>query len=279
MDRAKRAAGTIYVQDITEISEIFSNNRTYSKGGVVLHMLRGVLGDSLFFRILRSYINDTSLAFGTAVTEDFQMIAESISDSSLEYFFEQWIYGENYPKYFVDWNFTKQGGNLYQIDVRIEQLVNTFPKFFTMPVQLKISTSVKDTLILLLNNKQVQEYNFQVEGEPVNLTFDPDNLILKDVSINDPDELIDLQSFLLIQNYPNPFNNSTAIKFRLPRRSEVRLRIFDMLGKEVALLVNEEMNAGVYTISYSPGLLSSGVYFYRLEADDFSDTKKLILLK
>jgi len=279
MDRAKRAKGTIYVQDLSNISEIFSNTRTYSKGGVVLHMLRGVLGDSLFFKTLRTYINDSSLVYNTAVTEDFQMIAESVSDSSLEYFFEQWIYGENYPKYFIDWNYSRQGGNLYQVNVKVEQAVNTFPKFFTMPVQLKISTSLKDTIIQLLNNKQIQEYSFLIEGEPVNLIFDQDNLILKNVSITDPGELTNPQSFLLVQNYPNPFNNSTSIKFRLPRRSEVKLRVFDILGNEVVQLVNEEMNAGVHTINYSPDLVSSGVYFYRLEAEDFIDTKKFILLK
>jgi aminopeptidase N len=279
MDRAKTAKGTIYVQDINTISEIFSGSRTYAKGGVVLHMLRGVLGDSLFFKTLRTYINDTSLAYGTAVTEDFQSAAETVSGSSLEYFFEEWIYGEFYPKYFVDWNYTNEAGNIYRIDVRIEQHINSNPKYFTMPIQLKISTDVKDTIIHILNNKQIQSFNFRVEGKPLNFFFDPDNLILKDVSITDPGELINLQSFLLAQNYPNPFNNSTSIKFRLPHRSQVKLRVFDLLGNETALLVNKEMDAGIYTLNYKPDLLASGVYFYRLEADDFIETKKFILVK
>ncbi|MGE5812276.1 MAG: M1 family aminopeptidase [Ignavibacteria bacterium] len=279
MDRAKTAKGTIYVQDINTISEILSGSRSYAKGGVVLHMLRGVLGDSLFFKTLSTYINDTSLAYSTAVTEDFQRAAETVSDSSLEYFFEEWIYGEFYPKYFVEWNYTNEAGNIYRIDVVIEQDENSNPKYFTMPVQLKISTEVKDTIIHILNNKQVQSFSFLIEGKPINFFFDPDNLILKDVSITDPGELINLQSFLLAQNYPNPFNNSTSIKFRLPHRSQVKLRVFGVLGNETALLVNKEMDAGVYTVNYKPDLLASGVYFYRLEADDFIETKKFILVK
>lgn len=279
MDRAKIAKGTIYVQDLTNISEIFSNSRTYAKGGVVLHMLRGVLGDSLFFKTLRTYINDSSLSYGTAVTEDFQYVAETVSDSSLEYFFDQWIYGENYPKYFIDWSYEPEGGNLYRVDIQIEQAENTTPGYFTMPVEFKISTSIKDSVFRVLNDKPTQKYRFLVEGKPVNLIFDPDNLILKDADVTDPGEIINLQSYLLAQNYPNPFNNTTTLRFRLPRRTTVKLRVFDIIGNEIDMLVNKEMDAGIYSIPYSPSFLSSGVYFYRLEAEDYSDTKKFILLK
>ncbi|HVO74418.1 MAG TPA: M1 family aminopeptidase [Ignavibacteriaceae bacterium] len=279
MSQAKKAKGTILVQDISNISEIFNGARTYDKGGVVLHMLRGILGDSLFFKVLRTYINDNSLIYNTAETEDLQGVAETVSDSSLGYFFQEWIYGENYPKYLVDWDFSNAGGNFYKVNVSIEQEVNSNPKFFTMPVQLKILTDVNDTLFHVLNNRQIQSFSFLVKGKPMNISFDPDNLILKDVLISDPGELINLQSFLLVQNYPNPFNNSTSIKFRLPHRSIVKLKVFDLLGNEVALLLDNEMNAGIYTIPYKPDRLASGVYFYRLEADDFIDTKKLILLK
>ena len=121
MDRAKTAKGTIYVQDINTISEILTAQEAYAKGGVVLHMLRGILGDSLFLKTLRTYINDTSLAYSTAITEDFHRVAETVSDSSLEYFFEEWIYGEFYPKYLVDWNYTNERNNIYKIDLTIDQ--------------------------------------------------------------------------------------------------------------------------------------------------------------
>jgi len=90
-------------------------------------------------------------------------------------------------------------------------------------------------------------------------------------------------SFSLQQNYPNPFNPSTAISFQLPASSFVTLKIFDVLGREVAALVNEVRPAGRYTVSWDVPVLPSGVYFYRLEAKNstqsFVETRKMILLK
>ena len=86
-------------------------------------------------------------------------------------------------------------------------------------------------------------------------------------------------AFELTQNYPNPFNPSTAIRFGLPRDLLVSLHVFDLLGREVAVLVNEKRAAGVYEITFDGSRLASGVYFYRLQAGDYIATKKLLLLK
>jgi len=83
----------------------------------------------------------------------------------------------------------------------------------------------------------------------------------------------------LLQNYPNPFNPSTNIQFDLPKDGFVKINIYDMLGKEVANLVNEDKMAGSYLVSYNGASLSSGVYFYRIETQDFIDTKRMILMK
>jgi xylan 1,4-beta-xylosidase len=85
--------------------------------------------------------------------------------------------------------------------------------------------------------------------------------------------------FELGQNYPNPFNPTTNISFNLPLKSFVSLKIFDLLGREVAILINEEMSAGTYSWQWSATKMSSGIYFYQMQAGSFTDTKKLILLK
>lgn len=85
--------------------------------------------------------------------------------------------------------------------------------------------------------------------------------------------------FTLNQNYPNPFNPSTAINYSIPKSGFVTLKIYDMLGNEVAVLVNGEKQAGTYDITFNSGNLSSGVYFYRITAGEFSVTKKMIVLK
>jgi len=84
--------------------------------------------------------------------------------------------------------------------------------------------------------------------------------------------------FSLSQNYPNPFNPSTLIKFQLPAQSFVFLKVYDVLGNEIATLVNEEKSVGTYEVEFSAVNLTSGIYFYRLSAGTFVETKKMILL-
>jgi ligand-binding sensor domain-containing protein len=87
------------------------------------------------------------------------------------------------------------------------------------------------------------------------------------------------QSFSLSQNYPNPFNPSTSIQYQIPTASFVSLRVFDLLGREITTLVNEWIPSGTYTINFDGSSLSSGVYFYSIGANNFRQTKKLVLLR
>ena len=85
--------------------------------------------------------------------------------------------------------------------------------------------------------------------------------------------------YSLSQNYPNPFNPNTTISYTLLQSGLVKLKVYDILGKEMAVLVNEEQSTGNHKIEFNGTNLPSGVYFYRLTTGDFTDTKKLILLK
>jgi len=87
------------------------------------------------------------------------------------------------------------------------------------------------------------------------------------------------QRFWLYQNYPNPFNPATKIKYSIPKSSFVNLKVFNMLGQEVATLVNEEQSAGEYAADFNASNRASGIYLYRLLAGDFSLTKKMILIR
>jgi hypothetical protein len=86
-------------------------------------------------------------------------------------------------------------------------------------------------------------------------------------------------NFCLEQNYPNPFNPSTVISFEIPSRNFVELKIYDLLGRTIASFVNEEKEAGKYSIRFNGNSLASGIYFYKLTAGNYSQTKKLILMK
>jgi hypothetical protein len=98
-------------------------------------------------------------------------------------------------------------------------------------------------------------------------------------SVNDKDHGQLARTFGLSQNYPNPFNPSTIITFSLPTRSFVSLKVFDGLGREIGILVNKELVAGTYTVKWNASGMASGVYFYRLHAGTFTESKKLILLR
>lgn len=92
-------------------------------------------------------------------------------------------------------------------------------------------------------------------------------------------DIIIPQEFTLSQNYPNPFNPSTKISFSLPSSSNVSLKVFNTIGQEVSELVNGNLEPGNYSVDFNASKLSSGIYFYRLSAGSFSNTKKFILLK
>jgi hypothetical protein len=87
------------------------------------------------------------------------------------------------------------------------------------------------------------------------------------------------EQFTLEQNYPNPFNPTTTIQFSLPIKSTVSVKVFDILGREVRTLVNDVKSPGTYKVLFDGTGLASGTYFYRMEAGNYIDTKKLLLLK
>ena len=88
-----------------------------------------------------------------------------------------------------------------------------------------------------------------------------------------------LEDFALYQNYPNPFNPSTNISFSIPVQGMVSLKIFNLIGQEIDVLVNENLSAGNYSLKWNAKDQANGIYFYRLVSDSFSETKKMILLK
>jgi len=97
------------------------------------------------------------------------------------------------------------------------------------------------------------------------------------VSVNNQNEIV--KDYELKQNYPNPFNPNTTIEYNLKSSSEVKVIIYDILGKEVSTLVNEKQNIGKYKLNLNGTGLSSGTYFYSLIVDDLAETKKMILVK
>lgn len=285
INQARMAEGTVWVQDITDEWEIFDWFRSYSKGACVLHMLRGIMGDSIFFDVIRTYADHPDFKYGVATTEDFQGVAESVSGLDLNYYFQEWIYGENEPTYTVGWNKTLISGNTYNVNLNISQTTNTNPTYFTMPVQVKVNTSTGDTTVTLFNDLQSQNFQVQVTGEPQSIEFDPGNWILKNnTTITRVDDLGIPIQFSLDQNYPNPFNPNTTIKYTISKISNVTLKVYNIMGEEIRTLVNKVQTSGLQSVIWDGTnnlgeRVSSGIYFYKIENESIIQTKKMMLIQ
>ena len=122
-------------------------------------------------------------------------------------------------------------------------------------------------------------YDWALSEEEVKANYDAGN-VPGITSIGENSDIASLpKAFTLDQNYPNPFNPETTIKFEITERSNVKLSVYDIHGQEITVLVNGYRNAGKYTESFSGSNLTSGIYFYRLESNGFSTTKRMLFLK
>jgi aminopeptidase N len=274
-DGAKSAAGSIHTLDTTAVGPLFNYARTYQKGAAVLHMLRHVVGDSAFYRILRSYASDTRFAYKTATTEGFRSVCESVSGLDLRYYFDEWIYGEGFPRYAFTWN-TRPLGAGYEVTLQLRQ-ENAASNFFTMPVDFRLNAGDWDTTIVVWNDNNNQVFTLSASRRPESVILDPDGWILHEHL--DSSLPVD---FALQQNFPNPFNAGTTISFSLPATGSlhnVSVKVYDILGREITTVAQGSYLPGRYTIRLRGEEFASGVYFYRLTSGKANITRKLILLR
>ena len=113
-------------------------------------------------------------------------------------------------------------------------------------------------------NIEYAKINGEEFGDFVGISYDKTNTV---------------ESYFLYQNYPNPFNPATTINYRIPRRSLVLLKVYDILGREVSTIINEEKPAGSYEVEFEGTDLSSGIYFYKLQTENYTYMRKMILMK
>jgi hypothetical protein len=135
-----------------------------------------------------------------------------------------------------------------------------------------------DTIPLQLSVTNIMGFDFPNPPESSQWYLDDYKLSRIDTTVGIKDFSVPIE-YVIYQNYPNPFNPSTTIKYSVPELSKVKLTLFNLLGEEVATLVNEEKELGYYQVEFNAANLPSGVYFYQLRAGSFVETKKMILLK
>ncbi|MCH8837616.1 MAG: T9SS type A sorting domain-containing protein [Candidatus Marinimicrobia bacterium] len=180
------------------------------------------------------------------------------------------------------------------VELTIYQSQAAVNGLFPMPIDIAITTAGGDTMVTIYNDEEYQTFTIPLTAAAVTLALDPDDWILKQVefvALVDPNDG-SIATFTLDQNYPNPFNALTRINYTVPTTAEMDLRIYDLLGREVAVLLNRTEHGGYHHV-YWDGKdhfgrpVPSGIYFYRLEATDpvftsqpvFIETRKIVLLR
>lgn len=263
---------------------LFNYAVTYCKGACVLHLLRYILGDTVFFNTLKAYALDTvDFKYQSTTIGDFNTKVNQVTGGNYNWFFNSWIYQPNHPVYANTYNIANVGSNTWRVNFVAKQ-TQTNAGFFPMILPIKITFSTgPDTLIKVMNSVNNEMFTFFFNRQPVNVQFDPDNMIVlktATISVNNNEVSSELPlNYRLFQNEPNPFNPVTLINFEIPKDEFVKLCVYDINGRLIKVIVNEFRKAGKYYEIFSGAKLASGLYFYKLEAENFSDTKKMVLVK
>lgn len=258
-------SGSVFLKDTDTLSvdRIFNQRLSYNKGAMMLHMLRKKLGDTDFFQGLRNYLNHPDHAYGYAKSEDFIRIMEHSSGEDLTDFFENWLYGEGYPSFQLEWG----QDSTSELKLTLEQM-QTHPSvaFFEVQLPIRLMGTNGETADLILDHTDNhQEFTEMVNFTVADILINPDfDIISKNNSVvlNTDDYVLDQ---LVI--YPNPVSETLHIK--KPEGLTVeRIRIFNMLGQIV------------YTSVWNPAMdvssLSTGLFFVELQTNQGRINKSLL---
>lgn len=203
--------GSVYCDDTTNVWRIFSGRLSYDKGAMVLNMLRWKIGDSAFFSCMKNFITDPALAYKFAGTEDFKAHAEASSGSNLTDFFNDWIYNQGFPTYTLNTHVFQD--SVVSINVQ-QQQSHSSVSYFKLPLPLKFSNASKDTLIVLNNTSNNQNFSFPLNFMPTSVTFDPESDLIALVNSNIVTFSVENYNNNLINIYPNPVTNRINIDCR-----------------------------------------------------------------
>jgi aminopeptidase N len=274
--------GTLYLENATDTFNTFQTI-FYTKGAYAVHMLRGVLGDDLFFEALLNYAQDPDLMYGNASTADLQASFEASSGLELDFFFEQWIYDEYWPHYY--YNFGQNTNNeLYFVIHQAQEELYNYRPVFEMPVRVKINYSGGgDTTITVWNDQQTQTYYLNLDQEVASVMIDPDKWILRKVLFK-PDisvSVADRPTKDALRVYPNPFSSSINIIPECTGTALTDISVFDLQGRKMKRLFKGICQSGTviqWDGSWTSGKRAEpGVYIIRINSGDVVYSERVVL--
>lgn len=252
--------GSVRCDDTTSVGRIFNSRLTYNKGAMILHQLRFILGDQTFFTAIRNYLNDNAVAFKNATTTNLKYHFENASGLRLDDYFNSWYEGEGYPSYKIVWSQLENNIALNCSQTTSDSSVG----FFKLPVPIQLIGENKDTLIILDNNYNYQNFSFNVPFKVDTIIINPnaDIITAQSIALSQKQENIAQYYFSII---PNPANNNINLNFN-ELQNNFRIQVIDMTGRVV---LNQNYDEA-QTISLSSANFSAGVYFVNVVAKEFT---------
>lgn len=268
--------GTLYLENADDTFNVFQGI-IYSKGAYALHMLRGVLDDSLFFESIYEYATHPDFIYSQATTEDFQEVCEQVSGEELGYFFDQWIYDEYFPEY--HYNFENQGGEIAFVIKQVQGDQGRRP-VFEMPMEVKLFyNSGGDTTVRVWNDEAYQVFTVSVPQSVGMMQVDPNDKILCQASYHPEipvgtDDNKPLPG-TLVNIYPNPVSENATMEIILPGNETVSMSLYDIHGRKLMFI--DELQSGMH--NFDRGALPSDIYFYaiRSKAGELLKSGKIVI--
>ena len=213
-------------------------NVVYYKGAWVLHMLRHLFGDKIFFDILRAYLDDPLLKHGTATSADFQRVVEQCTGVNMDWYFQQWLHRSNNPRLSMSWQ-NRMEGSRHLVDLTLFQVQDPDPVYGDAPYILPIDVQFKgagiDTTFLIAMNQTTQTFVREFPGEIQSINLDPGGFLLfalEDFAAVDRKSGT-LPMLSLHAPSPNPFNGQGVISWSTSVPTRDTLEIFDLRGRRL----------------------------------------------
>ena len=261
-----------YAGSLRDPENLFGST-IYNKGAWVLHQLRQVMGHDELLRALRNYVTDPDLRFGPVFVEDFQAHCEAVYGEPLDWYFGPWLGQEGRPALSVDWSETGSG-----VRLEVTQPSNRVYRM-PLPVQLVLGNGdLHDEIVWIGENGATDEFSFATSAPVVDLRLDPGRNWLLDLELPDhsPVELLGVR--------PNPFNELTTVSFVVREAGRVSVGIYDLRGRLVRMLFDEEFPAKVHERDWdgtdtAGSRVASGIYIVRLISADGGQQQKVTLLR
>lgn len=270
--------GSVRVDDTTSVGRIFSGRLSYSKGAMVLHMLRWVCGDSSFYAGIRGYITSPILAYGFAKTPDLKAYLEQASAKDLDGFFADWYYGQGYPSYNITWS---QGADNQLTFTCSQQQSHPSVSFFEMPLPLRLIGSNNEITDIVLNNTaNGQVFQMPFDHQVNTVQFDPefwiisrDNTVQKvAVGTNDINSTMNA-----LRIEPNPVTNGVIRATAMTSRSGQAQFILENAEGRILLSKTETLSSGENRLQFETAHLPKGAYFLTMNLDGANITTKVAI--